>query len=450
MTIKAFGTGSLSLSEIQSEFGGSNPISMSEYYRGGYVPANGTNIGTIPASGSISVSSFYGTSIYVAPPTLRYTNAFKTTSGSDTILTFKQSGSITLGAAITLRGLVVGGGGMGGSAGNDRSGGGGGGGVSDGTASVPAGAYSITVGAGTKNVVAGYDKYGNPYYTVSNSTGSSIGNLLSSGGGNNGTNGQGNYGFGATGGASGSPQNNAGGPNGGGGGGAGAAAINANGYNASPGGAGATSDISGSSTYYGGGGGGGAASGAGGAGGGGGAGGYQVAGSNGTDGLGGGGGGSGGYAVGGSGGNGLVIVRGAMSSVFGGFYVAIPNNAGGVGENFYRIVAYWTNDTGISQTVNLSGSVDTGDTKTLNVRGKVSTDFSVPQTGLNAGGADSPPSPYWSFGNSGNGKGRGARSISLARNSVVIPAGYSIIVEAYLWGAYNSDHVTGTYLQVSA
>ena len=34
MTIKSFNQGSLSLSEIQAEFGGSNPISLSEYYAG--------------------------------------------------------------------------------------------------------------------------------------------------------------------------------------------------------------------------------------------------------------------------------------------------------------------------------------------------------------------------------------------------------------------------------
>jgi hypothetical protein len=36
-------SGAISLSQVQSEFGGSNPISMSEYYRGGsYVPTTGS------------------------------------------------------------------------------------------------------------------------------------------------------------------------------------------------------------------------------------------------------------------------------------------------------------------------------------------------------------------------------------------------------------------------
>lgn len=51
-------SGPLSLSQIQAEFGGSNPISLSEYYRGGpYTTPNNTNV---PTSGAISISNFYG------------------------------------------------------------------------------------------------------------------------------------------------------------------------------------------------------------------------------------------------------------------------------------------------------------------------------------------------------------------------------------------------------
>lgn len=60
-------SGPLSLADIQGEFGGSNPISLSEYYAGGaYVPAGttGTN-GPVPSSGAISISNFYGTSAVV-------------------------------------------------------------------------------------------------------------------------------------------------------------------------------------------------------------------------------------------------------------------------------------------------------------------------------------------------------------------------------------------------
>lgn len=52
------GSGTLLLSQIQTEFGGSNPISLTEYYRGGsFVGSNNTNV---PTSGAISVTDFYG------------------------------------------------------------------------------------------------------------------------------------------------------------------------------------------------------------------------------------------------------------------------------------------------------------------------------------------------------------------------------------------------------
>ena len=52
-------SGAISLANIQTEFGGSNPISLSEYYGGGtYVPA-GANPG-IATSGAINMNSFYG------------------------------------------------------------------------------------------------------------------------------------------------------------------------------------------------------------------------------------------------------------------------------------------------------------------------------------------------------------------------------------------------------
>lgn len=47
------GSGPVSFSQIQTEHGGSNPISLSEYY--------GADTG-VPGSGAISVSDFYGTS----------------------------------------------------------------------------------------------------------------------------------------------------------------------------------------------------------------------------------------------------------------------------------------------------------------------------------------------------------------------------------------------------
>ena len=52
-----------SFSDIQSNFGGSNPISLNEYYAGGTNTRSGTGVHTpngIPASGAISVFDFMG------------------------------------------------------------------------------------------------------------------------------------------------------------------------------------------------------------------------------------------------------------------------------------------------------------------------------------------------------------------------------------------------------
>ena len=57
-------SGAIKFSEIQTEFGGANPISMSEYYAGGAnVPGSTSGVnGAVPASGTISMSKFFGTS----------------------------------------------------------------------------------------------------------------------------------------------------------------------------------------------------------------------------------------------------------------------------------------------------------------------------------------------------------------------------------------------------
>ena len=62
MTLQS--SGAIKFSEIQTEFGGSNPVSASEYYAGGaYVPGSTSGVnGAVPASGTISISKFYGTS----------------------------------------------------------------------------------------------------------------------------------------------------------------------------------------------------------------------------------------------------------------------------------------------------------------------------------------------------------------------------------------------------
>jgi hypothetical protein len=61
-------SGPISLGQIQTEFGGSNPISISEYYNGGPYIVTGTPNGendtaiapNVPSSGPIKFSDFYG------------------------------------------------------------------------------------------------------------------------------------------------------------------------------------------------------------------------------------------------------------------------------------------------------------------------------------------------------------------------------------------------------
>jgi hypothetical protein len=54
--------GPLALTDIQTEFGGSNPISLSEYYAGGGLVQSGAtgDNGAIPSSGQIEMSKFFG------------------------------------------------------------------------------------------------------------------------------------------------------------------------------------------------------------------------------------------------------------------------------------------------------------------------------------------------------------------------------------------------------
>ena len=97
-------SGAISLSDIQTEFGGSNPISLSEYY--------GSD--TVPASGAISFDDFYGTSNITY---MSATGGTVTTSGNYKIHTFTGTGAFVVSDAGNQGGvdyLVVAGGGGGG------------------------------------------------------------------------------------------------------------------------------------------------------------------------------------------------------------------------------------------------------------------------------------------------------------------------------------------------
>ena len=137
-------SGNISLLSLQNEFGGSNPISISEYYAGGgYVPAGTKNSSneSIPSSGQISLGKYYGSSNIPNP--------------------------------LSVQVLIVGGGGGGarrsGSDNSAQNGGGGAGGVVVASFNLPRGSYPITIGKGGsattgENTTAfGYTAYGGGY-----------------------------------------------------------------------------------------------------------------------------------------------------------------------------------------------------------------------------------------------------------------------------------------------
>ena len=132
------GSGQISLANIQSEFGGSNPISLSEYYRNGaYVTSNNTSV---PTSGVISLSQFYSTtaqfsftisSNYSTPQNLRtlalaagwdgndylvVTNSAIISSNTTGSAALTISGSFPNGVLLINNGTIVGMGGRGGAA----------------------------------------------------------------------------------------------------------------------------------------------------------------------------------------------------------------------------------------------------------------------------------------------------------------------------------------------
>src|ERR1700741_3409814 len=61
MTIKS--SGAIAMTDLQSEFGGSGTVSLSQFYRGGsFVPNGAAANVNVPASGTISLGSMYGSS----------------------------------------------------------------------------------------------------------------------------------------------------------------------------------------------------------------------------------------------------------------------------------------------------------------------------------------------------------------------------------------------------
>jgi len=190
-------SGALAFSALQTEFGGTNPIAISEYYAGGgLVPAgsSGTN-GDVPSSGTIAISKFYGTENVVV---MVASGGTVTTSGDFKIHTFTGDGCFVVSTVGNPAGsnsveyLVVAGGGgaAGGSPGAVGSGGGGAGAVGA-NAGPPLQAAGNGGNGATSNITGSCVTYagggggsGEPGASTPNTTG---GNGSTSGGGGSGT-----------------------------------------------------------------------------------------------------------------------------------------------------------------------------------------------------------------------------------------------------------------------
>jgi hypothetical protein len=64
------------MTTIATEFGGTVPHSLSEYYRGGGLVPNAPQNAAIPTSGTISMGNFYGATNRVAIPLVLSTNTY--------------------------------------------------------------------------------------------------------------------------------------------------------------------------------------------------------------------------------------------------------------------------------------------------------------------------------------------------------------------------------------
>jgi len=89
-------SGAISLNDIQTEFGGSNPININEYYRGGAnVPDTAANSG-IPTSGTISLDDFYGGDATPAAASGTFSAANFTSQTNKLRSTYYYSNNLTL------------------------------------------------------------------------------------------------------------------------------------------------------------------------------------------------------------------------------------------------------------------------------------------------------------------------------------------------------------------
>jgi len=76
-------SGQLSINDIVGEFGGSAPHSLSEYYRGGSLVPNSSTNSSVPTSGQIKITDFYGAADQLWSTTV--TNGYHSVAGFITV-----------------------------------------------------------------------------------------------------------------------------------------------------------------------------------------------------------------------------------------------------------------------------------------------------------------------------------------------------------------------------
>ena len=189
----------VSLTDIQTEYGGTDPTGLNEYYRNGsYVPTNAYT-GAIPTAGAISFADFYGSQKFTTSSTVY------ATAGSFSFVV--PSGVTSVSTTI----IAAGGGGGHGSSGREGAsyGGGGGGGGAGGLsvaslAVTPGETLTVNVGAGGVAGGIGSGKTGGTGGTGgASSVARGVTSLASASGGVGGGGGSGNGNTGGAGGAGG-------------------------------------------------------------------------------------------------------------------------------------------------------------------------------------------------------------------------------------------------------
>lgn len=87
-------SGAISLANVQSEFGSSNPIGINEYYRSGSNVPNSSANSSIPTSGTISLSNFYGGTATSVDNTFNFTMDSGSSGGKISFTEYGASNNI--------------------------------------------------------------------------------------------------------------------------------------------------------------------------------------------------------------------------------------------------------------------------------------------------------------------------------------------------------------------